>query len=121
MSQTASESAAKRYGAERVCEVLEQTISTFYDRQERVQKLAQGIKPGKRGPKPSVSDEELLDLIRHDLAASPFRGERHRKMGGGCTSGRDRGVSQGGAAAHQDRYRRPLSCSEGNSLTPGCK
>lgn len=78
MSQTVSEGSAKPYGVERVCDVWEQARSTFYDRQERVQKLAQGIKPGKRGPKPCLSDAELLDLIRRDLAASPLRGEGHR-------------------------------------------
>ena len=60
MSQTVSEAAAKPYGVERVCDVWEQARSTFYDRQ---QKLVQGIKPGKRGPRPPVSDAELLDLI----------------------------------------------------------
>jgi len=34
----------------------------------------------KRGPKPILSDEELLELIREDLAASPFQGEGHRKV-----------------------------------------
>jgi hypothetical protein len=43
MSQTVSEGSAKPYGVERVCDVWEQARSTFYDRQERVQKLAQGI------------------------------------------------------------------------------
>ena len=38
--------------------------------------------PGKRGPKPLVPDADLLDLIRHDLAASPFIGEGHRKVWG---------------------------------------
>jgi hypothetical protein len=60
MSQTVSEAAAKPYGVERVCDVWEQARSTFYDRQL---KLVQGIKPGKRGPRPPVSDAELLDLI----------------------------------------------------------
>ena len=82
MSQTVSEGSAKPYGVERVCDVWEQARSTFYDRQERAEKLAQGIRPGKRGPKPAVPDEELLVLIRSDLAASPFRGEGHRKVWG---------------------------------------
>jgi len=36
--------------------------------------------PGKRGPKTALSDPELLELIRADLAASPFQGEGHRKV-----------------------------------------
>lgn len=34
----------------------------------------------KRGPKPPLTDEALLVLIRADLAASPFVGEGHRKV-----------------------------------------
>jgi transposase InsO family protein len=34
----------------------------------------------KRGPKPKVTDEELLELIKEDLEASPFIGEGHRKV-----------------------------------------
>lgn len=94
MSQTVSEGSAKPYGVERVCDVWEQARSTFYDRQERVQKLAQGIKPGKRGPKPCLSDAELLDLIRRDLAASPFRGEGHRKVWGRLHFGQGLRVSR---------------------------
>ena len=36
--------------------------------------------PGKRGPKTGLSDAELLELSRADLAASPFQGEGHRKV-----------------------------------------
>jgi putative transposase len=68
--------------------VWERARSTFYDRQERVQKLAQGIKPGKRGPKPSLPDSELFDLIRRNLAASPSGAKGTARCGGGCTSGK---------------------------------
>ena len=88
MSQTVSASTEATYGVERVCVVWEQARSTFYDRRERAQRLCQGIMPGKRGPKPVVPDAELLDLIRHDLTTSPFRGQGHRKVGGGCVSGK---------------------------------
>ena len=47
MSRTISVATRTAYGVERVCDVWEQARSTFYDRQQRVQKLAQGIKPGK--------------------------------------------------------------------------
>lgn len=80
MSQTASVVTGKPYGVERVCQVWEQARSTFYDRQERAEKAAQGLKPGRRGPTPSVSDDALLKLVQEDLNASPFRGEGHRKV-----------------------------------------
>jgi transposase InsO family protein len=34
----------------------------------------------RRGPKPVVSDDDLLQHIKDDLATSPFRGEGHRKV-----------------------------------------
>lgn len=80
MSRTTSAGTGKRYGVERVCRVWEQARSTFYDRQERAQRAAEGVQPGRRGPKPSVPDVELLELIRSDLKASPFHGEGHRKV-----------------------------------------
>jgi len=80
MSQTISVATDKPYGVERVCNAWEQARSTFYDRQERAKKAAQGIKPGKRGPTPLVSDVDLLELIRRDLKDSPFQDEGHRKV-----------------------------------------
>lgn len=82
MSQMTSAVTGKAYGVERVCQAWEQPRSTFYDRRERAQKRSQGVTPGKRGPTPPVSDEALLQLIREDLASSPFRGEGHRKVWG---------------------------------------
>ncbi|MBL8432295.1 MAG: IS3 family transposase [Dechloromonas sp.] len=38
------------------------------------------LHPARRGPKPKVSDADLLAAIRADLAASPFTGEGHRKV-----------------------------------------
>ena len=38
--------------------------------------------PQKRGPKTLISDDELLTIIRDDLAASLFIGEGHRKVWG---------------------------------------
>jgi len=96
MSRTASVVTGKPFGVERVCTIWEQARSSFYGRQVRGRKAVQGFKPGKRGPKPPVSDEILLDLIRRDLAASPFRGEGHRKVwarlhfGQGLRVGRNR-------------------------------
>ena len=39
-----------------------------------------GEKPGKRGPKTALSDEELVVEIRTVLSESPFVGEGHRKV-----------------------------------------
>ena len=80
MSQTISVATGTPYGVERVCKAWEQARSTFYDRQERAEKAAHGIKPGKRGPRPPVPDDELLELIQRDLDTSPFQGEGHRKV-----------------------------------------
>jgi putative transposase len=38
------------------------------------------LQRARRGPKPKVSDADLLAAIRADLAASPFTGEGHRKV-----------------------------------------
>jgi len=94
MSQTASAVTGKLYGVERVCQVWEQARSTFYDRQERAKHSSEGGNPGRRGPKPPVSDEELLELIQQDLAASPFRGEGHRKVWGRLHFGKGLRVSR---------------------------
>src|SRR4051812_3580790 len=36
--------------------------------------------PARRGPKPAISDEDLLAAIRADLVRSPWTGEGHRKV-----------------------------------------
>lgn len=77
MSQTTSSETGKSYGVERVCHIWEQARSSFYHR------TRQGIavsSPKRRGPPPSISDEALLELIRADLATTPFTGEGHRKV-----------------------------------------
>jgi len=38
------------------------------------------VTPGKRGPKPKVTDELLLTCIKAVIADSPFHGEGHRKI-----------------------------------------
>lgn len=109
MSQTASAATGKPYGVERVCRVWEQARSTHYDRQERAHKAAQGIQPGRRGPRPAVPDDVLLDLIRRDLAASPFRGEgRCASTGCSARTGVDRG-SRG-------RTRAPITTAAPNQM-----
>jgi transposase InsO family protein len=80
MSQTISPATGKPYGVQRVCHAWEQARSSFYDQHQRLQSPATAPAPNKRGPKPAVSDEALLELIRADLAASPFHGEGHRPV-----------------------------------------
>jgi transposase InsO family protein len=77
MSQTISQDTGKAYGVERVCHIWEQARSSFYHR-SRQNVVASS--PKRRGPAPSISDEALLELIRTDLATTPFTGEGHRKV-----------------------------------------
>ena len=80
MSRAISEGAGKPYGLERVCRVLGFPRSTIYARQARESTRVIPLHPMRRGPKPTVSDAELLVAIRADLEASPFTGEGHRKV-----------------------------------------
>ena len=77
MSAATSAATGRSYGVERVCRVWELPRSSFYTQRAEVKPATRA---GKRGPKPKVSDQELLKLIRADLAASPFQGEGHRKV-----------------------------------------
>lgn len=72
MSQSISPSTKKVYGLERVCRVWSLPRSRVYKRQK--------ASPSKRGPKPLLSDSELLEQIKKDLSSSPFREEGHRKV-----------------------------------------
>lgn len=80
MSAATSTSAGRVYGVERVCRVWELPRSSFYAGRDETKPAPEGAASGKRGPKPAISDEDLLALIREDLAASPFQGEGHRKV-----------------------------------------
>lgn len=77
MSTTISAATGKLYGIQRVCDVWEMPRSSFYTRKTR---LLESPVPLKRGPKTLLSDDELLTLIREDLATSLFTGEGHRKV-----------------------------------------
>lgn len=79
MSQTSSPSVGCLYGLERVCGAWEVARSTYYSRKKRPTK-AEGSECKKPGPEPEISDSELLSLIKEDIAASPFKGEGHRKV-----------------------------------------
>ena len=72
-----SPTTGRRYGLVRVCRAGDLPRSTLYAR--RARSLAPRL-PERRGPPPQLADAGLLAAIRADLAASPFRGEGHRKV-----------------------------------------
>jgi len=77
MSREVSACTGKVYGVQRVCRAAGLPRSFYYSRKQRTE----DPRPqGKRGPKPKLSDEALLEAIREDLSASPFVGEGHRKV-----------------------------------------
>lgn len=78
MSQERSPSSGQRYGLTRVCRLLGVPRSTLYSRRDRAAGTVERSR--RRGPKPRLSDVELVDAIRADLSASPFHGEGHRKV-----------------------------------------
>lgn len=82
LSATVSPTAGKLYGVERVCTIFEQPRSSFYARRRAATQVSNQAAPvpHKRGPKTAVNDVQLLDLIRTDLADSPFQGEGYRKV-----------------------------------------
>lgn len=80
MSETTSEATGRRYGIQRVCHTWERSRSALYARRTREQKRQESVEPTRRGPKPKVSDEKLLEAIQADLERSPFQGEGHRKV-----------------------------------------
>ena len=80
MAEAISPATGRRYGIARVCRVWDVARSSFYaarsaGAEERPQRT-----PGRRGPKPAISDADLLAAIRADLARSPWSGEGHRKV-----------------------------------------
>ena len=81
MSRTTSPSTGKVYGVERVCSAWGVPRSSFYWKHSSKPRADEEPPPKKkRGPRPKITDEELLALIKEDLAASPFIGGGHRKV-----------------------------------------
>ena len=78
MSATVSPATHRPYGVQRVCAVWDLPRSSCYAAWTDDPSAAVPTVP--RGPKPAVTDDALLALIRADLAASPFQGEGHRKV-----------------------------------------
>ena len=81
MARAASPATGRCYGIARVCRVWEVARSSFYAarRPAAAPDSVSGV-PACRGPKPAVTDADLLATIRADLARSPWTGEGHRKV-----------------------------------------
>jgi len=81
MAEATSPATGHRYGVARVCRIWDVPRSSFY---AALQAGADGTQatagPARRGPKPAVSDADLLAAIRAGLARSPWTGEGHRKV-----------------------------------------
>jgi putative transposase len=82
MSQQLSPSTGRRYGVERVCGAWDVPRSTFYARRQSDATGTTTPAPAtrRRGPRPRISDDELLAHIRADLERTPFSGEGYRKI-----------------------------------------
>jgi putative transposase len=81
MAEAISPATGRCYGVARVCRVWESPRSSFYaKRQTNVDDAGARSSPARRGPKPAISDADLLVAIRADLARSPWTGEGHRKV-----------------------------------------
>ena len=75
MAETISSATGREYGIARVCRVWDVPRSTFYAARKEADSTAVAVGPTRRGPKPAISDQALLDAIRADLARSPWTGE----------------------------------------------
>jgi putative transposase len=81
MAEAPSPATGLRYGVARVCRVWDVPRSSFYAaRQVGVDDTKSTTSSARRGPKPAVSDADLLVAIRADLARSPWTDEGHRKV-----------------------------------------
>ena len=80
MAETTSPSTGHRYGVARVCRAWEVARSSFYAARQAGADSSELESPARRGPKPAISDADLLAAIRADLARSPWTGEGHREV-----------------------------------------
>jgi transposase InsO family protein len=81
MAGATSPATGRRYGIARVCHVWKVPRSSFYAaRRSAADPDSPPAVPARRGPKPAVSDADLIAAIRADLARSPWTGEGHRKV-----------------------------------------
>jgi putative transposase len=81
MADAISPATGRRYGVACVCRVWDVPRSSFYAAR-RAGGDDSGARPGpaRRGPKPAISDADLLVAIRADLARSSWTGEGHREV-----------------------------------------
>src|SRR5512144_2646624 len=79
MAAATSPATGRTYGVRRVCAIWGVARSSFYDARRQEERPPQSP-AGRQGPKPRLSDEDLLAAIRRDLARSPWTGEGHRKV-----------------------------------------
>jgi transposase InsO family protein len=79
MAAATSPATGRTYSVRRVCAIWGVPRSSFYDAR-RQEGRPQQSPVGRRGPKPALSDTELLAAIRRDLDRSPWTGEGHRKV-----------------------------------------
>jgi putative transposase len=77
MSHAMSISQGRPYGMARVCRIWKVSRSTQYARRSRM--LSEGT-PRPRGPRPSLSNEQVLAYTHEYLAHSPWKEEGHRKV-----------------------------------------
>src|SRR3712207_4207250 len=132
MAEATSPAIGRPYGVARVCRVWEVAKSSFYAaRQAGADGTEPAARPARRGPKPAISEQDLLTAIRADLARSPWTGEGHRKapwhvdavggrpphLGPAAGSGRHPGLTQAGAAA--DARARPALAAAGPPAAAG--
>jgi transposase InsO family protein len=81
MAEAISPTSGRCYGVARICRVWEVPRSSFYAaRKAGADGAGAEASPARRGPKPAISDQDLLAAIRADLARSPWTGEGHRKV-----------------------------------------
>lgn len=80
MSQTISPSQQRPYGLALVCRVWGVSRASVYRRRASASASEAPPVAGRRGPKTNWSDEKLTELIREDLATTPWVGEGHRKV-----------------------------------------
>jgi putative transposase len=81
MAGATSPATGRRYGIARVCRAWEVPRSSFYAaRRPAAGPDTASVAPARRGPKPAVSDADLVAAIRADLSRSPWTGEGHRKV-----------------------------------------
>ena len=73
MSAATSPGTGLAYGVERVCAAWGFARSSFYAMKSRREASTDRAAATRRGPKPTLSDAELLAAIRTDLRASSWQ------------------------------------------------